>query len=194
MFLTAFLKYLLIDCLSVRSIYIVGISFFWISYILFRNRTHKEFEILKFHNFKQSIIILLPFFLLNCLACLFYAYNKNTLDISWHILLVFLLYPVWGVMQQFIMLEIILVFVIKYLSGNTNTIILVFIVSTLFGIIHYPNAFLMIYAFCLELVLASVYLKWRNLWAIGITHGWIATFLLYYVLERNLWLELLSGF
>ncbi|TLX72247.1 hypothetical protein E9993_18195 [Labilibacter sediminis] len=192
--LTAILKFLLIDWLYVRNIYIVSVSIFWIGYILFRKRTRNEYKIFKLHNFKHSLIILLPIILLNGLACAFYAYNNNTFYISWHILLVFLLYPLWAVIQQFIMLEVILMNLIVFFNGKANNTILVFIVSTLFGIVHYPNTFLMIYAFGLELILASVFLKWRDIWAIGITHGWIATFLLYYVFERNLWSELMLGF
>ncbi|MBS2100731.1 CPBP family intramembrane metalloprotease [Carboxylicivirga linearis] len=191
--LTAILKYLLIDWLNVRTIYIVGISFFWIGYILFRKRTNKEFEIFKLQDFKQSLLILLPIILLNGSACVFYAYTNNTLNVSWHILLVLLLYPFWGVIQQFIMLDIILMNLIAFFKGKVSAILLVFIVSILFGIIHYPNTFLMLYTFFLELILASVFLKWRNLWAIGITHGWMATFLLYYVMDRNLWSEIFIG-
>jgi hypothetical protein len=41
----------------------------------------------------------------------------------------------------------------------------------------------------MEVVFIIVYIKWRNLWAMGIAHGWIATFILYFVLERDLWAE-----
>ena len=142
---TSILKFLLIDWLNARIIYIIGVSIFWIGYMLFRKRTHNENEIFKLHNFKHSFIILLPIILLNGLACAFYAYNNNAFYISWHVLLVFLLYPLWGVIQQFIMLEAILINLIVFFNGKASNTILVFIVSTLFGIIHYPNAFLMIY-------------------------------------------------
>ncbi len=192
--ITAVSKFLLIDWLHMRSVYILAISIFWIGYILLHRRSANGLEAFKLHNLKPAILVLLSVILFNSMACVLYASNNSTSNITWYILLVLLLYPLWGIIQQFIMLEVILINLVKAFNGKANTFLWVIIVSILFGIVHYPNFFLMIYTFCLELVLASVYLKWRNLMAIGITHGWVATFLLYFVLERNLWSELFLGF
>ena len=79
-------------------------------------------------------------------------------------------------------------------EGNINRYLIIFLVATLFSMVHYPDFFLMIFTFFLEVAFITVYLKWRNLWAIGIAHGWIATFVLYFVLDRDLWSELFSIF
>jgi uncharacterized membrane protein (DUF485 family) len=52
----------------------------------------------------------------------------------------------------------------------------------------------MAFTFAMEVIFLTVYFKWRNLWAIGLAHGWIATFLIYYVLDRDLWTELFAWF
>ncbi|MGW8317105.1 MAG: CPBP family glutamic-type intramembrane protease, partial [Bacteroidales bacterium] len=82
--------------------------------------------------------------------------------------------------------------VISLLGVNFNRRLVILIIPLLFSLVHYPSFVLMIFTFFMEMVFMVVYLKWKNLLAIGLAHGWIATFLLYYVMERDLWSELLS--
>jgi len=111
-----------------------------------------------------------------------------------HLLPVLALYPVWGIVQQFMMICI----VAENLSGlkklSRNKPLVIVITSILFGLIHFPDFSLMIFAFVMEIAFLVIYYKWRNLWAIGLAHGWISTFLLFYVLGRDLWTELFLWF
>lgn len=195
--LTGILKYLLMDWLQMRAIYIAGICIFWGAYILYRYSTNRE--VLKHWGFtrgnlKPSLAILLPLVVLSILASLIYAYFNGSLLFTWHILPIICLYPIWGIIQQYLMLGLITNNLISLLKTSVNRYVLVLLISILFGLVHYTSYFLMLFTFALEAVFMLVYFKWRNLWAIGIAHGLIASFLLHFVLMRNLWSELFAWF
>ena len=180
-----------------RAFYIAGISLFWLIYILYRysnNSNILSFWGFKKEFFKQSIIFLSPLVFLSILASLLYSHAKNGFFISWSIVPILILYPIWGVIQQYLMLGIISQGLLSIFEAKSKRYIIVFLVSFLFSLIHYPSYFLMIFTFIMEVIFITVYFKWRNLWATGIAHGWIATFLLYHVLERDLWKELFQLF
>lgn len=194
--LTAILKILLMDWLKLGGIYIIGISLFWLSYLLIGTNTKKELKTwgFKSRGFRQSVAFLFPFCILTCFACLTYAYLTDSLFFSWHVVPIFLLYPIWGLIQQFLMLGIVLPVLATVFGTNINRLVLILIVSALFSLMHYSSTFLMAFSFCLEALFVTSYLKWRNLWAIGLIHGWTATFILHYIMNRDLWLELMSSF
>lgn len=195
--LTGILKYILMDWLQMRAIYIAGICIFWGAYILFRYSTNRD--VLSHwgftrNNFKRSMAFLLPLVAVSISVSLIYAYFNHSLTFTWHILPIICLYPIWGIIQQYLMLGLITNNLISLTKPSINRYVLIFLISTLFGLVHYTNYFLMIFTFAMEAVFLLAYFKWRNLWAIGIAHGWIGSFLLYFVLMRDLWSELFAWF
>lgn len=195
--LTAVLKFVFIDWLNWSVFYIVGIVLFWIAYILYRVKSNRETLIrwgFKKEHFTQSMLYLAPLIFVTGIASVLYRSIVENLSFSWHFILILLLYPFWGLIQQFMMLGIISQNLASAAEGKMNQYLIIFLVPALFSMVHYPSFFLMIFTFFLEVVFITVYLKWRNLWAIGIAHGWIGTIVLYYVLDRNLWAELFSIF
>jgi uncharacterized protein len=196
-FITAVLKFMFMDWLDWRAFYITGIFLFWLGYIYYRvksNRDTLKHWGFKKEYFKQTLLYLAPLVFIASVVSVLYSLFNKSLSFSWYFILVLILYPLWGIIQQFMMLGIISHNLVTITGGKMNRYLIIFLVSTLFSLIHYPSFFLMIFTFFLEVVFITVYLKWRNLWAIGIAHGWIATFILYYVLDRNLWSELFSMF
>jgi hypothetical protein len=195
--ITAALKFIFMDWLNWSVFYIPGIVLFWLAYILFRVNSNREIIILwgfKKAYFKQSMLSLAPLIFLTGIVSVLYSIINESLTFSWTFILVLLLYPFWGLIQQFMMLGIVSQSLEGLTEGKMNRVLLIFLVSALFSLVHYPSPFLMIFTFFLEVVFTLVYLKWRNLWAIGFAHGWIGTLILYYVLDRNLWSELFSIF
>jgi hypothetical protein len=195
--LSGLLKFILMDRLNMRMFYISGISLFWFSYILYRYSTDRS--ILKAwgistENFRKSIILLLPLISISILACLIYGILADTLILSWHILPVLILYPVWGTFQQFLMLSLIGLNIKQISNNKLNRFTITGITAVIFSLIHYPSFLLMIFTFFMEILFVPVFMKWRNLWALGLAHGIIGSFLLYYVLERDLWSELFNWF
>jgi len=195
--LTAILKFIFMDWLNWSVFYICGIVLFWIAYILYRVKSNRETLILwgfKKEHFKQSLLYLAPLMFITGIVSVLYSSMNESLSFSWYFILILLLYPLWGLVQQFMMLGIISQNLASAAEGKMNRYLIIFLVSALFSMVHYPSFFLMIFTFFLEAVFVTVYLKWRNLWAIGIAHGWVGTFILYYVLGRDLWSELFSTF
>lgn len=196
-FITAVLKFILMDWLNWRVFYLTGVCLFWLGYILYRLKTDRElvrFWGFKKEYFRQTMFCLAPLISITIIGSILYGSFNKSLSFSWHFLLVLFLYSFWGIIQQFIMLGIITNKMLSLTEVKMNRYLIIVLISTLFSLIHYTDFFLVVFTFCLELIFITVYLKWRNLWAIGIAHGWIGTFILYYVLGRDLWAELLSVF
>lgn len=192
MAITAILKFIMMDWLSMRAIYITFVCFMWLIYIYYRQKKDKTI-LQKWgfqgQNFLKSFIILLPFALVSIASSLVYGGKVGYSFQIWHILLVLILYLVWGTFQQFIVVGLIVQNLTRF--GKVFTLL---IGSCLFCLIHSPDILLMTYTFIMEILFILVFLKFRNLWALGIVHGIAATFLLYFVQNRDLLGELLSWF
>lgn len=195
--LTGLLKFIFIDWFNLRVFYIGIICLFWIGYIYKRyqsdNTILKNWGFQK-NNFRQSFFFLFPFAVLSCTGIILYGLYNHTDILNWHVIPILLLYPVWGLFQQFIMIGLIAGNLKELRNIKFKNYQIILLTSFLFSLVHYPSVFLMIFTFFMELVFISTYLKWRNLWSLGLYHGGIATFLLFYVLERDLWLELWPGY
>lgn len=193
---TAVFKFIFMDWLEWRGVFISVVCLFWLVYIVWQVRTPDKLHLWGFQSsgFKSSMFILIPLTLLCLVVALLYASFRDQLNFSWHILPILVLYPVWGIVQQFLMLGIISQNLHTLFSKHVHRYVVILLVSTLFSLVHYPDYFLMIFTFFLEMVFISVYFTWKNLWTIGIAHGWIGTLILFYILDRNLWLELFSGY
>lgn len=195
--LTVLLKFILMDWLGMRAFYISGTCFFWLGYVIFRYR--KDHSILKSwgftrENLAKSIYALLPFLGIVIVFTWLYGMYLGIGIFNIHIIPVLLLYPAWGIIQQFMLVCIIgrNLQNMKWLSGHKIPVFL--LVSLFFSFVHYPYLILMVFTLLMEIIFLFVYDRWQNLWAIGLIHGWSATFLLYFVLHRDLWLELFAWF
>jgi hypothetical protein len=191
--LTGALKFILMGLLDYRAFYICLITLFWIIHVYRRYRSdHAILKTWGFQkdNFRQSILFLLPFVLFITAGIIVYGFlNHKTIPYG-HLVPVLVLYPVWGLVQQFM--------VVGLLAGNLKSqgkiplknYQVILITSVLFSMVHYPSGFLMVFTFLMELVFIISYLKWRNLWSLGLYHGVLGGLLLFYVLGRDPWLEL----
>ncbi len=195
--ITGLLKFIFIDWLNMRAFYIGGACLFWLIYVVVRYKSDpailKHWGFQK-NNFRQSFIFLFPVAIASIAIIVIYGLLKDTAILNFHIILIFLLYPVWGLLQQFIIVGLIAGNLVVIERIRLKDYQIVIIASLIFSLIHYPSFFLMIFTFFLEAIFTSVYLKWRNLWSLGLVHGWIGTFLLFFVLERDLWTELFVWF
>ena len=195
--LTGLLKFILMDWLNLRAFYIVITCLFWIIYVYKRYKS--DHTILKSwgfqkDNFRQSFFFLLPFAIISLIVIVLYGVYNHVNILNWHVIPIFLLYPIWGLFQQFMMIGLVAGNLKKLRHITFKDYQIIVLISLLFSLVHYPSIFLMIFTFFMELVFISTYFKWRNLWSVGLYHGVIATLLLFYVLERDLWLELWPGY
>jgi len=191
--LTGLLKFIFIDWFNLRVFYIGITCLFWISYVY--KRYQSDNTILKswgfqINNFRSSFFLLLPFFVLCCTGITLYGLYNHTDILNWHVIPILFLYPVWGLFQQFILISLIAGNLKELRNIKFKNYQIILLTSFLFSLVHYPSVFLMIFTFFMEMVFITVYFKWRNIWSPGLYHGLIACLLLFYVLERDLWLEL----
>ncbi len=187
------LKYVLVDWLGLRVFYITAACLLWVYYILKRRKENKDMlRIWGFRkeNFNRVFLFLLPFSLTAIGGILWYGISFHSNFLNWHVIPVLILYPLWGCIQQFLMTALIAgnLKSIKLLNLNSHQAILV--TSLLFGLVHYPYLPLMIFAFFMEVLFTFAYFKWRNLWPLGLYHGWLGSLFLFFAMGRDLWVEL----
>ncbi|MDD4227351.1 MAG: CPBP family glutamic-type intramembrane protease [Mariniphaga sp.] len=185
------------DWLEFRAFYIAAASLFWSVYIYKRYRGNRlilqKWGFRKKH-FNPTFLFLLPFALLMVTVIVWYGISNHAVFLNWHFIPVFVFYPVWGIIQQFMMVTMVAGNLHSITTIKRSKIQLFLLTSVLFACVHYPSLPLMIFTFFMELLFLIAFFKWKNLWPLGLFHGWIASFLLFIVLDRDLWIELWSVF
>jgi len=194
---TGFMKYIFMDWLNLRTFYIGVACIFWSVYIFKRYRNNKQ--ILQHwgfrkNHFKQTFHFLIPFALIMVAVIVWYGISYNAIFLNWHIIPVFIFYPAWGIIQQFLLLALIAGNLRSLPTLKLSKVQIILLTSTVFALVHYPSLPLMVFTFFMELVFAVAYFKWRNLWSLGFYHGWVVSLLLFFVLGRDLWNELWTIF
>jgi hypothetical protein len=102
-------------------------------------------------------------------------------------LALFLVYPVWGLMQQY--------FIQSLVAGNLQRLgaprgVIIPVSAVLFGLAHAPDVPLMALCAGAGLAWTPIYLRFPNLVPISLTHAWLGTLTYLLVLERNPWREM----
>jgi hypothetical protein len=118
---------------------------------------------------------------------------EGALRVHWHMLPLLLLYPLWGLVQQFLVQAI---FVRPLCLGPralVPPVVGTAIAAALFAAVHLPGFRLTIATGLLGLVFTPIYLRWRNLWPLGLFHGWLGVAAYFWLLQRDPWVELLAG-
>lgn len=191
--ITGIAKYILVDWLEFRLFYISGAIMFWVWYILSRYHTNRQILInwgFRRNGFLETFKFCIPFVIFALIIIGFYELGVGDGFLEWSLLPILGLYPIWGLIQQFLMIGIIAGNLKEIQSLKFKEKHLVLIVSLLFSLAHFPDYRLMGFTFMMELFFISAYFRWKNLWALGVLHGWLGGMFLYLVLHRNLWQEL----
>ena len=122
-------------------------------------------------------------------AALFaYGYVRGHLPLPPSFWLVALLYPAWGIAQQFA-LQALVTRNLRGVIGRRNR--RVPCAGLLFSAAHFPNVALMFLTLPAGLLFTWLFERDRNLWAIGIVHGVLGAFAYYLVLGQDPGSELL---
>jgi hypothetical protein len=156
--LTAAGKFVFMDYLNWRFAFAATVIVAWSVYIIFRYRNEKE--ILKYWGFRMDNFMLvvrkiLPVGVLSVIAFFAIGFYQNTINITWHIIPILILYPIWGVIQQFLLIAL--------MVGNMRDL----------------NIF---YGF--------IYSREKNIYALGLFHGWLGGLFYYTVVGRDPFLEM----
>ncbi len=172
--LTGVGKFIFVDGLGAKLPFIVGAVLGWGTYVYWRHR--RQPGILAYwgfrtDNFHRSLLQLLP---LATAAVLLFAgvgYATGKWVLSWHLLPVLLLYPLWGVIQQFLVVGLVAGNLHDYEGRRLSPAAVTGSTAVLFSAVHWPARLLVAGTFVLALVYVTVYPRRRNLWALGLYHG-----------------------
>ncbi len=180
--------------LGKQMVFTIAAILFWIGFV--GVRVHRDPSVLcrwgfRREGFWQSVRMLLPFGVVAVVAMVGYGLLAGTLIFSWDLIILLVLYPPWGLIQQFL--------VVGLLAGNLRkdgrlpewAIILV--ISLLFAAIHLPSIPLVIVAGLMAAVAIPVYFRTGNLYALGLLHGWIGSLAYFFVLGNDPLADLIRG-
>ena len=193
--LTGISKLVFVDLLHEKFWFILITGVFWSSYIISRialNRSLFEDWGFRKTGFWSSVKILIIPTIAVTLLSVGFGFQKNHLIVNWHIIPLMILYPVWGTLQQFLILTLFGDNLTKIISAKIPQLIIVILTATLFAIVHYPSVQLMAGTFFLALFYMLLFLRHRNLWALGLFHGWLACVFYFFALGRDPWIEFIG--
>lgn len=185
---TAIGKFVFMDYLNWRLPYVVFAILAWGSYIIYKHKQEKnilKYWGFRFDNFKKALKLMLPFGVFSIMAFLGIGFYQNTINITWHILPILITYPIWGSIQQFLTIGLIVGNLNDLKSKSLSKFSIIFITAILFSIVHFPSLWLMIGTCILALFYGYVYLKVKNIYAMGLFHGWLGALFYYTVVNRD---------
>jgi hypothetical protein len=172
--------------------FIAGTCVFWVLFVIVR--VSRDKRILRTWGFRadnlwEAALIPAAVFALGVAGCGAYGFWYGTLHFPGHALVLLLLYPVWGVIQQFLVLGVVVGNLERLRILRARKPLLILIGAILFGLVHAYDPRLVPVTFLLELLIIPLYFKDRNLWPLGVLHGWLGVFVYLWVLNRDLWIE-----
>lgn len=179
------------DVLQWRLPFILCTVVAWSAYVYWRWKSNPT--ILRYWGFRTDNLgtvlrQLVPLGLLAVATFLTIGYFRDTLNITWHIIPILLTYPIWGTIQQFLCVGLV-AGNMQDMSRPSNRNVIVLITAIFFSLLHYPNVWLMAGTFVLALVYSAFYLRERNLYALGLFHGWLGALFYYGVVGRDPFME-----
>ncbi|RTQ50308.1 CPBP family intramembrane metalloprotease [Hymenobacter gummosus] len=190
--LTAAGKFLFMDYLHWRLPFILTAMAAWGLYVFVRQRRRPgilAYWGFRTDNFGRVLRLVLPFGLGAVAACALIGTYRGSLNLTWHILPILLLYPLWGTVQQFLLIALTAGNLHELPGIQLGRVLIVLLSAALFGAIHYPFGWLMLGTFVLAVFYGFVYLKERNLYVLGIFHGWLGAIFFYTVVGRDPFME-----
>jgi hypothetical protein len=193
--LTAVGKFVFMDYLNWQFAFVSAAIVCWSIYIIRRYGNGKE--ILKYWGFRTDNFTLvvrkiLPVGVLSIIVFFAIGFYQNTINITWHIIPILILYPIWGIIQQFLLIALI-VGNMKDLEGiHLNKWAIILFSAVLFSSVHYPFPRLIIGTFFLALFYGVIYFSKKNIYALGLFHGWLGGIYYYTVVGRDPFLEMFN--
>lgn len=101
-----------------------------------------------------------------------------------------LLYPVWGLVQQFVLCPLLYRNLVALRLGPLFSTA---VSAILFGLVHAPDWTLCGLTTVSAVIWIRLYERWPNLWCQGVSQGVLGALAYYYVLGRDPWTELLAN-
>ncbi len=186
--ITAAGKFVLADWLGLELEYTIGAIAFWVAYVVLRHKANRT--ILQRWGFRRAGIDEASILSAIALAvgggfCVVYAVLAGGAVVNGNLALIMLLYPAWGLVQQFLLVALLADNLMALTRERTPEFVIVMISALVFSAIHFPETDLMIATFFLGAVTTLIFFRTRNLWAIGVLHGWFASLFYFLVMGHD---------
>jgi hypothetical protein len=120
-------------------------------------------------------------------VCAVIGAARGTLAVDWHLVVLCLVYPLWGLVQQFLVLSLLAA---NLLALGLSRGVVVAAATAGFTIVHAPNWPLAAASAVLGFACTWLFLRHRNLWPLGVAHGVLAVLFYRWVLARDSFVEL----
>jgi membrane protease YdiL (CAAX protease family) len=183
-------KLVFINLLRMHFVYIVSASLFWTLYVIWRVSHHRKLIAywgLSLSNAKKSFQITGIACVIAVLLMTAYGIWNHTIHLTWNLLFVLVTYPVWGLVQQFLLMSLLAGNLKDFQGRRFPSFIVVVVTSVLFSIVHYPYPSLIVATFLLALFYSILFLKERNIIPLGIFHGILGGLFFYFILGIDTW-------
>lgn len=189
-------KFVFMDMLQWKLLFISFSITAWAAYVIVRS--NQVPHILKYwgfrkDNFRDVIMRVLPFGIVSVFAFVLVGYYRDTINITWHIFPILMLYPIWGVIQQFLVIGLVAGNLQHLQNQRINSFAIILVTAILFGLLHYPHYWLMIGTFILALLYGFIYLQRRNIFVMGLFHGILGGLFFYTVVDRDPFTEVFGS-
>lgn len=195
--ITAIGKFVFMDYLNWRFPFVVTAILIWTTYIIYQSK--KDKTILKHwgfrrDNFKDVMRLVLPFGIFAIVSFIIIGLYQDTINLTWHIIPILILYPIWGIIQQFLLIALVAGNLHELKGEKINKVLIILFAALIFASVHYPDYWLILGTFILAIFYGLVYLKKRNIYVLGLFHGWLGALFYYTVVNRDPFLETFGKF
>ncbi|MFW5742275.1 MAG: type II CAAX prenyl endopeptidase Rce1 family protein [Spirochaetota bacterium] len=194
--ITAAGKFILADWLGLDLAYTVGAIAFWASYVVLRHKANPT--ILQRWGFRKAGVCEATVLSGLALAagtafCVLYAVFAGGAVVNGNLALILLLYPAWGLIQQFLLVALLADNLMALTRERTPEFVIVMVSALAFSAIHFPETDLMIATFFMGAATTLIFFRTRNLWPIGVLHGWFASLFYFLVMRHDPLMPLLEA-
>jgi uncharacterized protein len=121
------------------------------------------------------------------------GHNRGSLRFHPDMIPLILLYPLWGLTQQVLVQGMFVGNLVSSYPHQSRSASVVLGAGVLFGAVHLPDPELTAAATLMGVVFATVFVRHRNVWPLGLVHGALGVLFYFWVLQRDPWPELLAS-
>jgi len=185
------LLHLVFKGLGAKGLFIVLASVGWSGYIVWRVRQDPSLWVkwgFQTENLLSAFRWPTVIFVVGVSMMAWYGLANGRVLWQGHMLFLLLLYPLWGILQQFLVQALGVANLMTLFPGQGGMVAMP-VGIVLFSLIHFPNGLLMVATGLMAGLFIPCYLRDRNLWPLGLYHGWLGTFLYLWVLGQDPWIS-----
>lgn len=202
---TAIAFQIAVHVLGLHAPFVVVASIGWIGYVALRVREDpRRLQRWGFGRarLRPALLATTAFAVLALVLLAVFAASRERLVVRPALLPTLLFYPIWGLVQQ----TLVQVFVARNLrraqartwagaperpSGAAPRGTVVAVCALLFALVHAPDLPLVVATGAMGAAFTAIYLRWSNLWPLGLWHGWLGAFFYAWALDRYPLVEML---